>query len=299
MSREVTEAHYLHERSGLIPVLRPPVTYPTALCWVPKRESLVVATRAGELITVDPVLGTKTVAEGIGEAAVVAVADDRNRYMLMTRSGSWTVGTLKGDLLVTGRHQFLGSMSAFFAGDYVVMVGDEGDGRRAMAIYKDDRRTAYVRLPDRVVATLDENGGLVLCRSTQAGLEVVSLGALKKGKTFRKGMESTVHRLRPSGTHVMGFTTTGIVMWERTGGQPASMRLPDLTAGDVCKDGQYLGLGTRNGAVALARMDNIDKRVHPDLVRAFNSPVTSIAFSTRGKWLATGAEGLRIWSWED
>ena len=77
------------------------------------------------------------------------------------------------------------------------------------------------------------------------------------------------------------------------------MRLPDLTAGDISADGQYLGLGARNGAVALARMDRIEKRVKPDLVRAFNGPVTSVAFSERGKWLATGAEALRIWSWED
>jgi hypothetical protein len=77
------------------------------------------------------------------------------------------------------------------------------------------------------------------------------------------------------------------------------MRLPDLTAGDIRSDGGYLGLGTRNGAVALARMDRMDRRVRPDLVRAFNGPVTSVAFSSRGRWLATGAEGLRIWSWED
>ena len=71
MSREVTEAHYLHERSGLEAVLRPPVRNPTALCWIPKREELLAATRDGELISVDPVLGTRVVAESIGETAVI------------------------------------------------------------------------------------------------------------------------------------------------------------------------------------------------------------------------------------
>ena len=75
MSREVTEAHFLHERSGLEPVLRPPVKYPTALAWVPKRETLVVATRAGELLGVDPVLGTKVITEGIGEDIIPANID--------------------------------------------------------------------------------------------------------------------------------------------------------------------------------------------------------------------------------
>ena len=61
VSREVTEAHYLHERSGLEAVLRPPVKHPTALKWVPKREELIVATREGEIVTVDPVLGTRVI----------------------------------------------------------------------------------------------------------------------------------------------------------------------------------------------------------------------------------------------
>ena len=120
-----------------------------------------------------------------------------------------------------------------------------------------------------------------------------------RGHNFPKDLESTAHRLRPSGTFVLGFTATGICVWSHEGGVPRSMRLPELTAGDISRDGQYLGLGMRNGAVALARMDRIEKRVRPDLVRAFNSPVTSVAFSERGRWLATGAEALRIWSWED
>ncbi len=122
---------------------------------------------------------------------------------------------------------------------------------------------------------------------------------LGRGHAFPKDLESTAHRLRQAGEFILGFTSTGICVWGQEGGMPRSMRLPDLTAGDISRDGQYLGLGTRNGAVALARMDKLDKRVRPDLVRAFNGPVTSVAFSSKGKWLATGAEGLRIWSWED
>ncbi len=299
MSREVTEAHYLHERSGLEAVLRPPVKQPTALAWVPKREVLIVATREGSLVSVDPVLGTSVIAEELGEAGVLALHEDRKRFFIMNRQGGWVLGTLDGEITLRGRHGFLGSMHGFFAGDYLVMLGDEGDGRRTLSIYKGERRTAHLKLPPRVSATLSEKGSLLLLRSTYAGLEVLPLGALKKGRTFKKGMESTMHRLRPSGLYILGFTSTGIAIWSQKGGQPRSMRLPDLTAGDISKDGEYLGLGTRNGAVALSRITSLEKRIRPDLVRAFNSPVTSIAFSQRGRWLATGAEGLRIWSWED
>jgi hypothetical protein len=299
MSREVTEAHYLHERSGLEPVLRPPVKQPTALAWVPRREILVVATREGELVKVDPVLGTSIISDQVGEAGVLALHEDRKRYLTMNRQGGWLVGTLDGEVVVSSKHSYLGGMLGFFAGDYVVMLGDEGDGKRTLSIFKGDRRTAHIKLPSRVSATVSEKGGLLLLRSTHAGLEVLPIGALKKGRTFQKGMESTMHRLRPSGPYILGYTSTGIAIWGRQGGQPRSMRLPDLTAGDISHKGQYLGLGTRNGAVALSRIDSLEKRIHPDLVRAFNSPVTSVAFSQRGRWLATGAEGLRIWSWED
>ncbi|MEZ4316845.1 MAG: hypothetical protein R3F61_05065 [Myxococcota bacterium] len=299
MSREVTEAHYLHERSGLEAVLRPPVKHPTALAWVPKREELVVTTREGEIISVDPVLGTRVIADGIGESAVLSLHDDRKRFLVMSRQGTWRVGTLKGEIEITGKHDFLGAMSGFFASDYVVMTGDMGDGKRVLQIYKGEKRVANIRLPPRVSATLSDTSDLLLCRSTDAGLEVLALNDMRKGKSFQKGLEATIHRLRPSGPHILGFTTTGICLWGQAGGQPRSMRLPDLTAGDISENGNYLGLGTRNGAVALARIDNLEKRIRPDLVRAFNSPVTSVAFSQRGRWLATGAEGLRIWSWED
>lgn len=296
VSREVTEAHYLHERSGLDPVLRPPVKHPTALQWVPKREELIVTTKDGQLISVDPVLGTKVILEDIGETAVLSLHENRKQFLTMNRQGRWIVGTLKGEIQVDSKHGFLGAMSGFFAGEYTVLVGDEGDGRRSMSVYKGDQRTMNVRLPPRVTATLSPSGKLLLCKSTDAGLEVIPLA---KGHAFAKGMEATAHRLRTTGPHILGFTTTGICLWNQDGGQPKSMRLPDLTAGDLSEDGQYLGLGTRNGNVALARIANLEKRIRPDLMRAFNSAVTCISFSQRGKWLATGAEGLRIWTWED
>lgn len=299
MSREVTEAHFLHERSGLEAVLRPPVRHPTALCWVPRREELLAATREGELVSVDPVLGTRVVADGIGETAVLDVHKDREHYLTMSRDGRWRVGTVKGEVVYEGKHGFMGNMQGFFASSYVVMLGDTGQGGgsgRQMVIYtQQGERKGRVALPEKVVSAVNPESKLLLCRSTPAGLKVIPF---PKGR-FPKDLPSTVHRLRVSGEWILGFTITGIVMWSQEGGQPQSMRLPDLTAGDISADGTYLGLGTRNGAVALARMDRIDRRIRPDLVRAFNGPVTSVAFSSRGRWLATGAEGLRIWSWED
>jgi hypothetical protein len=297
MSREVTEAHYLHERSGLEAVLRPPVKNPTALRWVPRKEELVVGTREGQLLSVDPVLGTRTVVENLGEIAALGLHTDRQRWVVVSRDGSFSVGTLRGEVQFRGKHPFVGGMDVVVAEKHALLVGDEPDARTLLIIALDTGApTGRARLPARVSPTLSPDGLPLLCRSTDAGLLVLPLG---KGQQFPKDLESTAHRLQPSHQFIVGYTSTGICVWGQEGGQPRSMRLPDLTAGDISHDGQYLGLGTRNGAVALARMDRIEKRVRPDLVRAFKGPVTSVAFSERGKWLATGAEALRIWSWED
>lgn len=298
MSREVTEAHYLHERSGLEPVLQAPVSNPTALKWVPGRDQLIAATRDGDLVEVDPVLGTRVIAEELGETAVLDIHRDRSRYLAVSRTGNWRVGTLKGELLFEGEHKFLSGMMGLMADKHAVLVGDEADHRVLKVISLQARKvTGTVRLPPRVICVLAEKTRRpLLARSTAAGLSVVPLG---KEAKFPPGLESTAHRLRPAGDYVLGFTATGICVWGQQGGVPRSMRLPDLTAGDIGRAGQYLGLGMRNGAVALARMDRMEKRVRPDLVRAFDGPVTSVAFSSKGRWLATGAEGLRLWGWEE
>ena len=291
-TREVTEAHFLHERSGLEAVLKPPVKQPTRLAWIPGREELLVTTREGELMTVDPVLGTRTLADGIGEAAVLRVADDRQRVLILTREGTYQIRNPRGELLQKGSHSFLGGMDGYFADPYLLLFGDEAGGR-FLELRQDDVVKVRIPLPPRVIAALDPQGKGLLCRSTDAGLQVVSFGKEKLPKD-----EPTAHVLRASGKFILGFTPTGVAVWGQEGGQPRSMRLPELTAGDVSKDGTLLGLGTRSGSVALARIDRVEKRVHPDLVRAFSSPVTCAAFASRGRWLATGAEGLRIWSWE-
>ncbi len=293
MTREGTDAHYLHERQGLEAVLRPPVSYPTALKWVPKREQLIVSTRDGQLTSVDPILGTRIVAQDVGEAAVLDIHEDRKRYLIVARNGTWRVGELGGEVLHHGRHSFFGNIDAFFLGEYVVMLGDGAEKRMLLVLNGNDVR-ARVRLPSNVIAV--PNGkSLLLARSTQAGLEVVKFG---KNAHFSKILP-TAHRLMRANERILGLTTTGLAVWTLQGGAPRSMRMPELTAGDVSADGRLIGLGTRHGAVALAHLDQIDKRVHPDLVKAFNHPVTGVAFSTRGRWLATGGDRLQIWTWEE
>jgi hypothetical protein len=290
--RDVTEAHFLHQRSGLEAVLRPPVPGPTALAWVPGREELVAAGRDGGLHVVDPVLGTRVAAQGLGEVSLLAIHPDRKRYLVANRE-EWILGKLSGGVDFRGKHGFSGPVNGFWIGEFAIFAG-EGPRSRQLIIVQNAEERARIDLPARAVPVQGENDKLVLARSNAAGLEVVKFGK----QISWSDIEATAHRLIPCGKHVIGLTQTGVAVWERTGGQPRSMRLPDLTAGDVSPDGAWLGLGTRTGAVALAAVAKVDARAKPHLVKAFDQAVTAVAFSARGQWLATAAEGLQIWTWE-
>lgn len=293
--RDVTEAHFLHQRSGLEPVFRPPVQSPTALAWIPGREELVACAKDGTMHIIDPVLGTRIAHRDLGEAATLSIHPDRKRWFILTRQGEWVQGRIGGAVEHRGKHGFVAGQEGFWIGEFVVMVGDAMDGQRSLLIVQDGVEKGRFHLPPRTVPMLGENNKLILARATQAGLEIV-----KWGKELKfSDIEGTQHRLKPCGAHVLGFTTTGVAIWTRAGGQPRSMRLPDLTAGDVNPSGAFLGLGTRTGAVALAIVNKVDARARPHLVKAFDQPVQSCAFSDRGRWFATSAESLQVWTWED
>lgn len=291
--RDVTDAHFLHQRTGLEPVVRPPVDDPIAIVWIPRREELLVASKDGRLQTVDPLLGTRTIAEDVGECAALAVHADRNTYALVTRDGKWSIGQIKGEVLHSGSHGYLAGMDAFFVGDNLVTVGDGPRGRR-MSVIVDGTVRGRVKLPPRV-APYERNGRLYLARSTPAGLQRVPFGRTVKFPSS----DPTQHRLKGRNGFVVGTTPSGVCLWDQDSHGSRSMRLPDLTAADVTGDGQYLGLGTRGGAVVLAHIHSLDRRVRPNLVKAFESAVTCVAFSTRGRWLASGADGLQLWTWEE
>ena len=223
--RDVTDAHYLHVRRGLEAILRPPVKHPTAVQWVPRKVELLVTDRGGRLHHVDPVLGTRVLTDELGEAAYLVT--DGKRTLVVCREGRWTL--LEGSSIVArGRHPFLGGISALLHQEYAILVGDEVDGKRRMLILKGGKLVQRIRLPERVVP-LVHSDRLHLGRATIAGLKVVRYG--KKARF--EPTPATQHRLRVAGDWVMGLTATGLAVWPAAGGMPTSLRLPDITFGDV------------------------------------------------------------------
>ena len=91
-----------------------------------------------------------------------------------------------------------------------------------------------------------------------------------------------------------------MVVWPRDdSGTTVSLRMTDLGVASLSPDGERVAMGTRSGAVAMARLSSPEERAKPDLVRAFDGGVKAAEFSYKGRWLATAGDSLVVWTWED
>jgi hypothetical protein len=134
MSREVTEAHYLHERSGLEPVLRPPVKNPTALLvGAPKKEEL--DRRHARRATSSPWIRcwahersptTSARPRSLGHPRPTS----QTVPGAVARRAPTVVGTLKrrGPLPMGGTRSS-GAWTCLIADKHIILVGDEADAR--------------------------------------------------------------------------------------------------------------------------------------------------------------------------
>ena len=291
VTREITSAHYLHERTGLEAVVRPPVSEPTCLAWRPGTEQLLVGNRAGELFEVDPVMGTTRRAHGLGPVRTIAVHPDNRRYIALSSDRGFVVGELGGAELARGQHGLTRRMSAFWLQDYAIIVGDSGAGR-AVLILRDGKVIRRIPVPHRAVPRVGADGKLELVRSTPQGLVI---SRLQKTPT-PVDLESTAHILRCFPTAVIGYTVIGLVVWR--GQSAVSLRLADLGVASLSHDGEWVAMGTRSGAVALASLATPESRARPDIVSAFDGPVSAVEFSSKGRWLATAGDALVLWTWD-
>jgi hypothetical protein len=290
-SRDHGSAHYLHERKGLEPVVRPPVPGPTCLAWRPKSEQLLVGTREGEIFEVDPVMGTTRRAHGLGWLNTIAVHSDNKRYICLNKEGQFVVGQIGDPDVVRKDHGFSRRMSAFWHGDYAVITGDAGD-QRVVLIIRGGEVLKRIVVPHRAVPRMGPDGKLQLVRSTPEGLRVQPLTS----RMPPSDLESTAHVLRVYPKGVLGFTVLGLVFWGDD--QTVSLRMANLGAACLSADGKLVGMGTRSGSVGLGSLATPESRAHPDVVAAFEGAVHAVEFSDRGRWLASAGDSLVVWTWE-
>lgn len=282
----------------LLDPVHPSVEQPIALAWIAGRNVLLATTGTGELVCIKPSGSVRTVTSMLGVCPSLAVHADGNRWLTVSNAGQWQVGTLEGEVLQTGRHRFRTHLLGFFTADRLVLVGDDARGTRRLVVIEGGHRVTDVSLPPRVHAHPLENNGVILTYVHQAGLSQCTLQEYTAGVRFPfPDPPQTDHQLRRVGDHLLGITSGGVAVWHAEHPHRArTLRVLDIAAGDISRDGEVLALGTRNGAVMLARVADLGKG-RPDSVRAFDGPVTSVAFSPTAQRLATGAACLRLWSW--
>ncbi len=294
-----SEAHFLHEKSGLEAVLSPPLERPRAMDWVGTSTRLIVATADGELIEVDPIFGTRTLADRVDDPALLAVAPHGKRMAILERCGRVALHAVgNGKRIAELPFQLVGDMSmAWFrtrGALALVVCGDTLKGRQALIVDEEFKRTKRARLPSGAVLGPGKEGRLLIARCSPTGLDVMPFGKAMEP------MEPTSHRLRfgPQG-QVIGMTNSGVTCWRGPRDSPHTVAMLDVTAAAVSPDGRQVAIGGRGGEVALAQVDGDQvARGRPGKVGGHTSAVRRIVFSFgRDNWLASSGERLQIWKY--
>lgn len=284
------DPHYLHGKSGLSLVVRPPVRGAAELSWTGDGW-LVVATRVGQLLLAHPVLGTRLLSDR--EVPVLGLGTWEDRVVTFTQDGAWRLLDTQGRELHSGTHPFVDRVQVQFHEQRVVVTGATSRDRQTL-FYEDGRKVFRVRLPPRAVAFVDTQGKVGLAQATQSGLEVVRM---QPGARFSSD-PLLPHDLEVAGDHVVGVTGRGACVWSVTTQDVIQVPLDGTTAAALSADARWLGLGTFSGGVALVDLTAPRTDAPPPLVQASEQPITDVAFAPRGRWMASAADDLILWTWD-
>lgn len=293
--RETRDPHYLHERKDLEPVVSPPVDEARVLEWLPNRAELLVGSSAGELSLVDPIMGTRVVCTDLGEPAALSISPDAQRVAVISRGVGLEVRNLSdGSRAFRVMEPLLADLWVGWWQGGLCFAGEGMDGRRAVVIDRFGVVRVRARLSDGAVVGVGKSGGLLSGRVTNAGLEVVPLGA-----PFKVKEAPTRHRLRfaPCGV-IYGIVEGGVTVWLNPARPPNTIRVHGATSAALSDDGQKIAIGTRNGGVTLTEtLGEAVERCHPGQTEGHEKPVQAVAFSHKGRWIATAGEACWLWSY--
>lgn len=289
MLHESDDPHYLHGKTGLSVVVRPPVHSPSAMAWTDDGR-LVVSTRTGHLLFVHPAMGTRPLdrrspANGIGVRG--------DRIVVFEQDGTWIEMDVDGAVRFEGRHPFVDRVQVRFHEDRVIVTGATSRDRQTL-FYENGKKVFRVRLPPRAVAFIDFDARVGLAQATEDGLEVVRM---QPGSRFSSAA-LLPHDLEVEGEHIVGVTGRGVAIWNVRDGSQLKVPLDGTTAASLAEDARWLGMGTWTGGVALVDVTSPSASAGPSLVQASEQPITTIALGRKGQWMATGADDLILWTWD-
>ena len=292
--RDQRDAHYLHERKEIEPLISPPIDEARVLDWIPEREELVVAAATGVLAVVDPVMGTRTLADDVGEPGALSVSPDGKRAAVLVRGVGLDLRDLStGACIFKVMEPLLKDLWVGFWREGICFAGEDLEGRRALLVDRFGVVRARVRLPEGAVVGVGKSGGLLIGRVSDEGVEVVGLGQPLSRR------QPTRHRLRFSqGGELYGIAEGGVTIWPSPRHPPFTIRLHGATCAALNAPNEKVAVGTRNGGVTVTDvLADAPQRCHPGQTEGHEKPVQAISFSTKGRWFATAGEVCWLWGY--
>jgi WD40 repeat protein len=289
------DSHYLHEKKGLEAVVSPPIDAVQALCWMPGTTELLVATRTGMLVQVEPVMGTRTVATGLGEPGALAVSPDGLRLAVLVRGRGVEVRDVAdGALVWTWSEPLLTRLTVGFCTEGLLVSGEGLDGRVAVVLDHSGRPIFREALGPASAVGVTPKGRLVLAQVTHEGPELIVLGRNKLTNN-----PTTSHRLAFSRAGLLyGIAEGGVTVWPNRERNPITIRCFGVTCADLSQDGTRLLMGTRTGGVALAGiLAEAPHRGQPGQTGGHDQPVNDVAFCDKGRWAASAGARCWLWTW--
>lgn len=296
---DLANAHFLHPVKPLEALVSPPVAAPRAMAW--SGEELLVADREGGVHLVEPSYGSRRLFRAAPRPvrlAISPIAGAARRVAILDDGGQLRVYELDGRLCWEHATGLIAGLQVAFEASSIVVVGDAGDARRALVFAADGRVLARARVPARTVALPQPAGLPWLVRSLPTGLRVLPWGVPLGSDA------STAHHLYVASDCVFGVSSGGVTLWRgpRPEGRGApqdavTVKLYDVVNAAVSSDGETLALATRSGGVSVTVARPGVARVASGGVSGHDAPVTGLGFSQRGRWLASLAERVWVWSY--
>jgi len=285
------DAHFLHARVGLQQVLHVPVEEPRALARIPAREGFLIGNKSGELLELDPLMGTRTIGTFDEEIAALAATRRGSRILVVGRGGGWYIVDRKGNVMRSGEHPYVAGLYAWSFGQEFVLGGQNDTTTGVHILSEGGSRST--ELPHEAVLIGSEESQTVVW-SEPEGLQRRALGA-----AYADQEERTAHNLRVSGVHVLGYTPGGVCLWDSEGNSQ-SVRWRDPVAGDVDPSGAWLAVASRQGELGFTPVVAGTPIARPVVVELEEeAAVRALCFSAKRSWLASAGDGVRLWTWDE